>query len=131
MAKRIFGMGILAMVPVFAMTVIGCDTGDGGGSIDSAAWAQLQGEWEKGNQIIAFSGNTQLPLIEIWIGITGNRTTNVLTVTGNQVTFGNPQFGLPAESFNFSVSGNTLTVSSWSVTAEAGTMNGIYTRSQD
>ena len=31
MAKRIFGMGILAMVLVFGMTVIGCDNSSGGG----------------------------------------------------------------------------------------------------
>jgi hypothetical protein len=132
MTRKKFWLGILVMVLVFGMPVIGCDNGSTGGSssINSAAWAQLQGEWEKGEQSIGFSGNMRLPLIYIWTSSTTGVITNVLTVTANQVTFGNPQFGLPAESFNFSISGNELTVTNWSVAAQASAMNGIFTRSQ-
>jgi len=128
MKKTVF-IGLLIIVLAFGF--IGCDPDNSnGGSINSAVWAQLQGEWEKDSQSITFSGNTQLPLIEIGTGSSG-LTTNVLTVTTNEVTFGNPYFGLPAESFNFSISGNTLTVTNWSVTDEASAMNGVFTRSQE
>jgi len=139
MVNKRFGLGILAMVLVFGMMVVGCDNSTNGnnnvGSINSAVLAQLQGEWTKGEQRITFSGNAQFALIDIWAGnidgVTTGLTTNILSITTNRVTYGNPQFGLPEESFNFSISGNTLTVTNWSVIAEASVMNGTYTRSEN
>ena len=128
----LFGLLII----VLAFSFIGCGDGNGNNNnVNSAVLAQLVGEWNKGEQRISFSGNAQLAIIDIWVGTIDNvligLITNILSITTDKVTYGNPSFGVAEESFNFVISGNTLIVTNWSVTAQAGVMNGTYTRSQD
>ena len=122
--KKIW-LGMLVMVLVFGMTVIGCDNGTTGddGSIDSAVWAQLVGQWNN------VGGSTSLTFFENYLVRINLSYKGVKSLSSNRMVI----VCITTEaSFNFVISGNTLTVSNWSgfhsPAANAAAMNGEYTR---
>lgn len=87
---------------------------------DSVAWAQLkETEWGKGNLSLVFPENTGGPF-------TFNNGINsyfpqIQSVSGNKVSF-------LGGSFNYKISGSSLTVSNFSPTLDGTEMNGTYTK---
>ena len=114
--KKMFWLGILAMVLVFGMAVVGCDDGSddnvGGGLVLDAGWAWTD-RWEYGvgnSDGVIFRTNGTFVLISDYghgaDGTWGIEESGTYTFSGGVLTldFG----GGEIESLNIRISGNSL-----------------------
>ena len=133
MAKRIFGLGILAIVLVFGMVVSGCDNGNGDGNVD------LNGTWIHSNGLerLVLSGAN---FTNSWRESSGDpwenefRGTFTANLTDGTIVFDATQewdesswvniSGGESFSGNISVTGNTFVLSGF----EFDELNGTWTR---
>ena len=108
------------------------------GNINNLIWEQLKNtEWEKESQHIKFTHTDGTTGMISCIYGPGNSSgaiySGIWILTTNKIIFGNGNY-----SFNFAISGNTLTVTNWSISENATNysynleasknMNGVYTR---
>jgi hypothetical protein len=118
--------GIIALIAVIGFSMSSCkeeEDSSSGGDIDSAAWAQLEGTWEKSRDFLRFwsGGKEQFGKEEYYLEFGPNQI--IEFVTKNKVST------TGSISFNFSVSGDKLTVSNWSsVLYDGDGYNGVYTK---
>jgi len=106
----------IALVICFALLAQGCASKPDAAS----AWDQLRGtNWSKDRKGILFPQHSMHGYL---IYNDGNfKSVQIHSISANKVTFS-------GGSFNFAVSGNSLTVSNWSIGSEAVRMNGVYTK---
>jgi hypothetical protein len=106
------------------MTVVGCDNGSTNSNDSNSDTASFSGTWTaSGGRSIVFSGNTFTYKVNGTPEYAGT-----FSVSGSTITFKETmQFGGQSASGNFTLSGNTLTLSnhSWD-----SSVNGTYTKSQ-
>jgi hypothetical protein len=130
---RIAGIIAMAAVIVFTMAACGEKDSDGGDGIDSAAFAQLEGQWrhDTENRYLKFSHTPGYVYPSVMIEFrdgTYRNGNSIESLTKDKVSTVGDDDGGNVISFNFSVSGNKLAITNWSGSSYAAEYNGTYTK---
>ena len=109
-------IGLLAILLVFGMSVIGCDTGTTGN--DSIIQSPFEGTWESSNlgmvQTWIFTGNEFLVKLDGINHVRGTFTysNSQMTKTNSHVWVSNQwEVSTASSTFSYNIIGNTLTTS--------------------
>ena len=111
--KKSFILGLTVLVLSLGLVLVGCSTDDDGG--DSVP-SNLIGTWEYTSyyHTLVFSSSG--------LKAGGGSEMSITSVSGNSIT-------IPAGTFNFAISGNTLTITNSPLDGGA-IPNGTYTKQQ-
>jgi hypothetical protein len=109
MNKKLCCAGMLGMVLAFGLVIVGCDSGGGGGGSGDGGGggiANIEGQWI-GSVLLNFTVSSNTVVVS-GNGVTTN--SRAFTSTGTTLTINNMNGTGNNYTFNYAVSGNTLTL---------------------